>query len=135
MSQISNEELNKLIKQYPKLLEILTPEDDDPYACEACKPETLGGLYGWICPKCGAVMSPYQKFCVKCSGSFDLTWTANTNTTGTGYTIPSSSECSVNTDKSRCRKCGYEMTCLQNKDYEGKCPDYKRDAPDGGYYD
>ena len=37
-------------------------------------------------------------------------------------------------NKSRCHKCVYEMTCLRNKDIEGKCPDYKRDAPDGGYY-
>lgn len=37
-------------------------------------------------------------------------------------------------DKSRCRKCIYEMTCLRDRDFEGTCPDYKRDAPDGGYY-
>lgn len=93
-----------------------------------------GGLYGWICPKCGAVMSPYQNFCVKCSGGFEFTWTANTNTTGTKYTIPSSSECSVNADKSRCHKCVNEYRCSKTMDKEGECPDYKRDAPDGGYY-
>lgn len=37
-------------------------------------------------------------------------------------------------DRSRCRKCVYECYCSKDKDYEGKCPDYKRDAPDGGYY-
>ena len=57
-----------------------------------------GVVYGWLCPKCGAVMSPYQEFCVKCSGSFDLTCIANTSTTGNGYIVPPSSECSVNTD-------------------------------------
>ena len=57
-----------------------------------------GVVYGWICPKCGAVMSPYQEFCVKCSGSFDLTCIANTSTTGNGYIVPPSSECSVNAD-------------------------------------
>ena len=25
------------------------------------------GSYGWICPKCGGVMSPYQSFCVRCT--------------------------------------------------------------------
>ena len=36
--------------------------------------------------------------------------------------------------KSRCSKCVYELHCSQDKDNERKCPDYKRDAPDGGYY-
>lgn len=57
-----------------------------------------GVVYGWVCPKCGAVMSPYQEFCVKCSSSFDLTWAVNTNTTGNKYITSPSSECSVNTD-------------------------------------
>lgn len=37
-------------------------------------------------------------------------------------------------DHSRCRKCVYEFRCTRDKDLDGKCPDYKRDAPDGGYY-
>ena len=38
-------------------------------------------------------------------------------------------------DKSRCHKCVYETYCIgSTRDREGKCSDYKRDAPDGGYY-
>ena len=37
-------------------------------------------------------------------------------------------------DRSRCDKCVYELYCSKDKDKERKCPDYKRDAPDGGYY-
>ena len=53
------------------------------------KTESTGGLYSWICPKCGAVMSPYQSYCVKCSGSnLEFTWG-----TGTPYNIPINNEC------------------------------------------
>lgn len=37
-------------------------------------------------------------------------------------------------NKSRCRKCFHEGYCNCDRDYEGKCPDYKRDTSDGGYY-
>lgn len=30
------------------------------------------GSYGWICPKCGGVMSPYQSFCVRCTENSNL---------------------------------------------------------------
>ena len=36
--------------------------------------------------------------------------------------------------KPRCGKCAYELYCSKDKDNDHKCPDYKRDAPDGGYY-
>lgn len=34
----------------------------------------------------------------------------------------------------RCSKCVNEIHCTRNKDDENKCPDYKRDASDGGFY-
>ena len=43
---------------------------------------------GWICPKCGTVMSPYESCCVKCSNNWELTCG-----TGIPYIIPTSSEC------------------------------------------
>lgn len=40
----------------------------------------------------------------------------------------------VTENKSRCHKCVNEWRCSKTMDKEGKCPIYKRDAPDGGYY-
>ena len=39
--------------------------------------EPTGGLYGWICPKCGAVMSPFQSYCIKCSGNWEITYSTD----------------------------------------------------------
>lgn len=36
--------------------------------------------------------------------------------------------------KPRCHKCVYETTCSKDKDADNTCSDYKRDAPDGGYF-
>lgn len=39
------------------------------------------GSYGWICPACGAGVSPYQNYCPCCSGKkFTPTWTCGTGT-------------------------------------------------------
>lgn len=34
----------------------------------------------------------------------------------------------------KCWKCVNEVKCKANGIYKSNCPDYKRDAPDGGYY-
>lgn len=60
-SELSNEEFVKIMKDYCDFLSVN-------------EPEPTGGLMGWICPKCGAVMSPYQNYCVKCSGGFEITY-------------------------------------------------------------
>lgn len=70
-----NAELGKLQEQYNKFL-------------EENQPEPVGGLMGWICPKCGAVMSPYQNCCVKCTRIGEITYDTGTPIYGsekTGY--------------------------------------------------
>lgn len=48
-----------------------------------------GGLYGWICPKCGAVMSPFVDFCPNCTKrNFEITCTS----TGTNIVSDSNNE-------------------------------------------
>ena len=54
------------------------------------EPQPTGGLMGWICPKCGAVMSPFQSCCVKCTSNWE-------STCGTGLEISHSSGEHTNT--------------------------------------
>ena len=35
--------------------------------------------YGWKCPECGAVMSPWQNCCINCSGRHNYTVTCDWN--------------------------------------------------------
>ena len=44
-----------------------------------------GGLYGWICPKCGAVMSPYTNYCVHCTKTTDPSCNSNPYYGGLAY--------------------------------------------------
>ena len=73
---LSNEEMLILMKEYN---EFLNTNESEPQT---------GVLLGWICPKCGAALSPFVNYCVKCSGNWEFTWG-----TGTSYNIPTSSEC------------------------------------------
>ena len=38
------------------------------------------GNYGWICPKCGAVMAPFVSTCINCRGNYINEITTNTPT-------------------------------------------------------
>ena len=90
---------------------VLTPCGDPLKRCSFCRSresEHLDGIEhpsNWkFCPICGADMSGVE------------------------------SKADNKVHKSRCHKCAYETTCLLKSDKNGKCPRYKRDAPDGGYY-
>ena len=45
------------------------------------------GLYGWICPKCGSVMSPFTSCCPNCTKhNFEITCTTSSIVAnGSGY--------------------------------------------------
>lgn len=48
----------------------------------------VGGLYGWICPKCGAVMSPFVSFCSNCiKQNFEITCTADNSNIKSSFDV------------------------------------------------
>lgn len=99
------------------------------------KEETAAvGLYGWICPVCGRGLSPYTSSC-PCTINREITC-------GTGTAVPqfgtvvsyNAPTANLIEDNSRCNKCVNEYRCSKTMDKEGKCPLYKRDPKDGGFY-
>jgi uncharacterized OB-fold protein len=36
----------------------------------------LGAARGWLCPKCGAILSPYQNYCTFCVPGFKVSYTS-----------------------------------------------------------
>jgi hypothetical protein len=84
--KLSKEDLRKLIENSYIEPFLTEKNSEDPCACEACVPinnPPLGfvGLMGWICPKCGAVMSPYTDFCPNCTKrNFEITCSSSTGT-------------------------------------------------------
>ena len=104
---------------------VLTPGGDPLLRCPYCRSRESEHLCGvehpsnWLyCPVCGAKLDRNY-------------WYSSMDEVIEGI---SSRIIDLSEDKSRCRKCVNEMHCPKDKDKEGKCPDYKRDAPDGGYY-
>ena len=81
------------------------------------------GSYCSVCGKksgiCGIGSNRHKPYCPNCGAKMD-------------GKEPLVKKNASPTDMSRCRKCVYEMTCFRGRDFEGTCPDYKRDAPDGG---
>lgn len=48
----------------------------EPY-CTCNNKKQVGGAIGWVCPKCGAGLSPFVTIC-PCSLSTDITFKSNT---------------------------------------------------------
>ena len=56
VNEYTNEEIHKILAEQSK--QVFT---------DCSKPDTTPYLCGWICPKCSAVMSPYESFCPNCT--------------------------------------------------------------------
>jgi ribosomal protein L37AE/L43A len=75
---IPNSELKQFLNDYNKTAKVSTDSDL----------QGIGGLYGWICPKCGAVMSPYESFCPNCTQrNWEVTCTTGTNNIKSNFDV------------------------------------------------
>ena len=79
-TNISNEKIEELMKQYSKIQEILTPEDNQS---DSTSNGGTGGLMGWICPVCGRGLSPYTDSC-PCVVNWEITCGTGTATPFSG---------------------------------------------------
>lgn len=92
------------------------------------------GLYGWICPVCGRGLSPYTSSC-PCMINREITCGTGTPVPQFGTTVSQNAPtANLREDNSRCNKCVNEYRYSKTMDGEGKCPIYKRDPKDGGFY-
>ena len=53
----------------------LNPETTAPTSTSQSVTTTYSFQYGWICPKCGAVMAPNQTNCTFCAPAFNVNTT------------------------------------------------------------
>lgn len=70
-------ELKRLVSQRlnPKPTTTVTPTTT---STSQSVTTTYSFQYGWICPKCGAVMAPNQTSCILCIPTFNVTTAAPT---------------------------------------------------------
>lgn len=63
-------------------------KDDQASETPALGSGGYGGLYGWICPKCGAVLSPFTSCCPNCTKSnWEITCNIQPETDNKKYNI------------------------------------------------
>ena len=68
------------------------------YVPPASIKDNNGSIYGWICPICGQVVSPYTDYC-NCRGKVSYTYTYTYNPT---YTTTSTSDTNQHTNNCNC---------------------------------